>query len=300
MTRSTPIISVFFLILLSLSAPAAAQLTSPQDPLPQEAQVVLDEARMAIRDALEIYSSPHPDQPLFREAIRLSRRAVYLAPESPETLRFLAEVYGLTGFYGPAFSIWQRFANANGTLDAAARTQLAESGMQVGYARYTQGDLEGALSAYRTVTRLAPATVPAQHWVGRILLEQNRPEAALPYWRRVQELRPNDAGAGYFLELSRAGIAHGLAAARAFYGGVSDYEAGRRGAAREKFLRATALSPGYAEAWGYLGRLAFEAGNFARAETAYARASALAPQNQTYRYFLEQSQNRQTPPGPRD
>jgi tetratricopeptide (TPR) repeat protein len=291
---------VLLLTALALSAPAAAQPTSPRDPLPQEAQVVLGEARRAVRDALEIYSSPHPDQPLFREAIRLSRRAVYLAPESPETLRFLAEVYGLTGFYGPAFSIWQRFANASETLDATARTQLAASGMQVGYARYTQGDLDGALSAYRTVTRLAPATVPAQRWAGRILLEQNRAPAALPYWRRVLELKPNDAGAAHFLELSRAGVAHGLAAARAFYGGVSDYEAGRREAARRKFLRATALSPGYAEAWGYLGRLAFEAGNFARAEAAYARASELAPQNQTYRYFLGQSQNRRTLPEPRD
>lgn len=248
--------TLLFLTLLSLSALAAAQLTSPRDPprdllrdpLPQEAQVILDEARMVVRDALEIYSSPHPDQPLFREAIRLSRRAVYLAPESPETLRFLAEVYGLTGFYGPAFSIWRRFANVSETLDATARTQLAASGMQVGYARYTQGNLEGALSAYRTVTRLAPATVPAQRWVGRILLEQNRAPAALPYWRRVLELKPNGAGAAHFFELSRAGVAHGLAAARAFYGGVGDYEAGRREVARRKFLRATALSPGYAEA----------------------------------------------------
>lgn len=286
---------VLLLTTLTLSAPAAAQITSLQDPLPQEAWVALDEARAAARDALEAYSSPHPDQPLVREALRLARRAVNLAPENPEALRFLAELYGTSGFYGPAFGIWQRFANAAGTLDAAARAQLAESGTQVGYARYTQGNLEGALSAYRTVARLVPNTVPAQRWVGRILLEQNRPEAALPYWQRVQELRLNDAGAGYFLELSRAGIAHGLAAARAFYGGVGDYEAGRRGAARSKFLRVTALSPGYAEAWGYLGRLAFEAGNFAGAERAYARASTLAPQNQTYRYFLEQSQNRQTP-----
>lgn len=291
--------AVILAAILALSAPAAAQITSLQDPLPREAQVALDDARAAAREALEVYGSPRPDQPLFREAIRLSRRAVNLAPDNPEALRFLAEVYGVTGFYGPSFSIWRRFAEAGGTLDADARAQLARSGAQVGYARYAQGDLEGALSAYRTVTELAPGNVLAQRWVGRILLEQGRAQAALPYWQWVLELHPGDEGAAYFLELAEAGVEHGVDAARAFYGGVSDYEAGRRGAAREGFLRATALAPDYTEAWGYLGRLAFEAGTFAEAETAYARAVELAPQNETYRYFLQQAQNRRTPPDSR-
>ncbi len=287
---------ILLLITLVLGAPAAAQITSLQNPLPPEARTVLDEARAAAREALETYSSPQPDQPLFREAVRLGRRAVYLAPENPEALRFLAEVYGVTGFYGPAFSIWQRFVDAGGVLDANARAQLVRNGLQVGYARYSQGDLGRALSAYRTVAELAPDTVLAQRWAGRILLEQDRAKAALPYWQRVQALRPGDKGAAYFLRLTEAGIEYGLGAAQAFYGGVSDYEAGRREAARGKFQRATALSPDYAEAWGYLGRLAFEEGKFAEAETAYGRASTLAPESQTYRYFLQQSRDRQAPP----
>ncbi len=279
---------------LVLSAPVTAQITSLENPLPQEAQAVLSEARGVAREALDVYGDYRPDQPLFRQAIRLGRKAVKLAPENPEALRFLAEVYGVTGFYGPAFAIWQRFADAGGPLDAAARVQIAQSGTQVGYARYTQNDLGGALRAYRTVTRLVPGSVRAQRWAGRILLEQDRPEAALPYWQRVQQLQPGNAGAAYFLELSRAGVEYGLGAAKAFYGGVSDYEAGRLGAAERKFSRATALNPDYAAAWGYLGRLAFEAKNFTAAETAYRRASQLAPQNQTYRYFLGQAQTRQS------
>lgn len=275
---------------------ATAQITSLQNPLPEGAQAALDEARAVAAEALETYGNPRPDQPLAREAIRLARRAVHLAPEHPETLRFLAEVYGVTGFYGPAFNIWGRFAAADGALDADARAQIERSGLQVGYARYSQGDLNGALAAYRRVTELAPNNVLAQRWVGRILLEQDRSQAALPYWQRVVERRPDDEGAAYFLELTEAGIEHGLEAARAFYGGVSDYEAGRREAARAKFRRATALDPDYAEAWGYLGRLALEAGNFAGAENAYTRASELAPQNETYRYFLQEAQDRQAPP----
>lgn len=284
------------LTVLILSVPTTAQITSLQNSLPPEARMVLDEARAAAREALMTYKSPRPDQPLFREAVRLGRRAVYLAPENPEALRFLAEVYGVTGFYGPAFSIWQRFVDAGGVLDTNARTQLVRNGLRVGYARYSQGDLGRALSAYRTVAELAPDTVLAQRWAGRILLEQDRPKAALPYWQRVQTLRPRDKGAAYFLRLTEAGIEYSLEAARAFYGGVSDYEAGRRAAARQRFQRATALSPNYAEAWGYLGRLAFEAREFAEAETAYGRASTLAPGNQTYSYFLQQSRDRQAPP----
>ena len=60
--------------------------------------------------------------------------------------------------------------------------------------------------------------------------------------------------------------------------------------ARAKFTRATDLAPTYAEAWGYRGRLAFEAGDFTAAATAYRRAGDLAPRNETYRYFLQQAQ----------
>lgn len=283
------------LVTLSLTTlTASAQLTALQNSLSDEAAAVLEEARAVTEEALATYETYRPDRPLFREAIRLGRKAVNLAPENPETLRFLAELYSVTGFYGPAFGIWQRFVNAGGELGAAGRRQVAQSGTRVGYARYLQGDLGGALSAYRTVTRLEPRDVLAQRWTGRILLEQDRAQAALPFWRRVQELRPGDAGARYFLTLSEAVAEHGLGAARAFYAAVSDYEAGRREQAHAKLVRATEFSPDYAEAWGYRGRLAFEAGNFTGAEAFYTRASELSPQNETYRYFLRQARARAT------
>ena len=284
------VVLCIFLIFTS----AAAQITTVSSPpLPSgEAQVALEEARAAAREALAADSSFRPDRPLVRETIRLARRAVNLAPEHPETLQFLAEVYGDSGFYGPAFSIWRRYAEAGGDLDPDARRQFAESGVQVGYARYNQGNLGSALAAYRAVTEIAPENETAQRWCGRILLEQSHPKAALPYWQQVRELSPDDAGVTYFLELTEAGVAYGLEAAEAFFGGVGDYEAGRLGAAREAFARATSLAPDYAEAWGYRGRLAFEAGRFAAAQRAYTRASELEPQSRTYRYFLRQAKAR--------
>lgn len=281
-----------FLLLVGLSFFGSAQITSLQNPLPEEARAVLDEARGVAAEALEVYSSYHPDQPLFRQAISLGKEAVALAPESPETLRFLAELYGVTDFYGPAFRTWQAFGAAGGTFDANARQQFARSGNAFGYARYSQGDREGALEAYREVARQAPDNLRAQRWSGRILLEQNKPRAALPYWRQVLELNPADEGAAYFLELAQAGVTYGLGAARAFYSGVSAFEAGNRELARRHFGRATDLNPDYAAAWGYLGRIAFEAGRFRRAEMGYGRANSLEPQNPGYRYFLEQARNR--------
>lgn len=284
---------IFVLLVLGLGTSGTAQITSLSDPLPREAQAVLDNARSVAKDALGAYSSYHPDQPLFREATRLGRQAVALAPENPETLRFLAELYGVTDFYGPAFRTWQAFVGAGGTLDANAKGQFARNGNRVGYARYAQGDLPGALTAYRSVTRYVPQNERALRWSGRILLELERPRAALPYWQRLHTLKPGDDGAAYFLELAQASSAYGVAAAQAFYGGVTAYEAGQSEVARQNFTRATTLNPDYTEAWGYRGRVALEAGRFARAEAAYGRASELEPASETYRYFLQRAKIRQ-------
>lgn len=294
MSKAVPKFLLALLTLGLLTLPVAAQITSLTDPLPREAQVALDEARNVAAEALEVYSAYHPDQPLFRQAITLGREAVALAPDNTETLRFLAELYGVTDFYGPAFATWQRYVAAGGTLDTNASAQFAESGNAFGYARYTSGDLEGALAAYKAVAAEVPGNVRAQRWSGRILLEQNRPRAALPYWQRVKQLEPDDASVDSFISLARAGERYGMDAARAFYDGVTAFEAGQREAARRDFARATQLNPDYAAAWGYLGRINFEAGRFARAETAYARASELEPQNATYSYFLRQAEANQT------
>lgn len=278
---------------LCFGLPASAQITSLTPPLSPEAQATLDEARSVAKDALEVYNTYHPDQPLFRQAIGLGKEAVQLAPENPETLRFLAELYGVTDFYGPAFSTWQQFVQAGGTLDANAAEQVARNGNAFGYARYSSGDLEGALAAYRSVAAQVPGNARAQRWSGRILLEQDKPRAALPYWQRVKRLEPNDAGVDSFVSLARAGTQYGMTAARAFYSGVTAFEAGQKEAARRHFARAVRLNPDYAAAWGYLGRVNFEAGRFVRAGTAYARANKLEPQNETFSYFLRQARANQ-------
>ena len=119
------------------------------------------------------------------------------------------------------------------------------------------------------------------------------PKQAITYWQEVVTLKPDDSSAQYFLDLSRESARYGTAAVRAFRRGVELYEAGNRRAAREQFAEATTLNDRYPVAWAYLGRTAFEANDYADAETFYQKATQLAPKNQTYRYFYEESQRRQ-------
>ena len=281
--------SVFAIGLTFLSA-AFAQISAP---LPQEARTALERAQASAAKALQTYDTYRPDQPLFREAVRYGREAAQLAPDNPEPLRFLAEVYSVTDFYGPAFRNWQAYLEAGGALTRDMREQAVEVGTELAYERYSQDDKDEALRLYQEVIDLVPDDPEAYTWAGRILLETDRPESAITYWQEVAELKPGDDSAQYFLELAQERSRYGTEAVTAFREGVRLYEAGDRRAAREQFARATSLNDRYPAAWAYLGRTAFETNNYAAAETFYQNATQLEPDNQTYRYFFEESQRRQ-------
>ncbi len=271
-------------------AVAFAQISAP---LSQEARAALDRAQATAAEALQTYETYRPDQPLFQEAVRYGREAAQLAPGSPEPLRFLAEVYSVTNFYGPAFRNWQAYLDAGGTLTRDMREQAVEVGTELAYERYNRDDKEEALRLYQEVIDLVPDNPEAYVWAGRILLETDRPDEAIAYWQEVADLKPGDESAEYFLGLAQERARYGTEAVTAFREGVRLYEAGDRRAAREQFARATSFNDRYPAAWAYLGRTAFETGNYTAAETFYQNASQLAPNNQTYRYFYEESQRRQ-------
>ena len=267
-----------------------AQLSTP---LPQGARAALERAQSAATEALQTYDTYRPDQPLFREAVRYGREAAQLAPDSAEPLRFLAEVYSVTNFYGPAFRSWQAYLDAGGALTRSMREQAVDAGTELAYERYAQGDKGEALRLYREVIDLVPDNPEAYVWAGRILLETDRPDEAVGYWQEVTGLKPGDESAEYFLRLAQERARYGTDAVTAFREGVRLYEEGDQRAAREQFARATSLNDRYPAAWAYLGRTAFETNNYAAAETFYQNASQLEPNNQTYRYFYEESQRRQ-------
>lgn len=269
-----------------------------QSALPDNAAQAVERGQQYMNEALATYEAQYPDRPLWQQAFREGRTAVQLAPGHPEPLRFLAEAYSRSNWPGPAVRTWNQFLAAGGTLDGNSRDlYLADAG-EYAYAAYQQGDLEEAAERYLAITTAVPDDSDAHRWLGRILLELGLPEQATSAWQTVAELNPDDAGAQYFLDLSRAQSRWGIEAANAFYRGVAAYEDGQMTQARNSFAQATARNANYAEAWAWLGRVAFEQGNYEDAFNAYSRAATLQPGNTTYSWFRQESQRLMNPQTP--
>jgi tetratricopeptide (TPR) repeat protein len=260
-----------------------------QSSLPSEARAALDEGERSMADALATYPAQYPDRPLWQQAYAAGRRAASLAPDRLEPVRFLAEAYSRSNWTGPAWSAWEDYLRRGGDLDDEARGLVADVGRELGYGAYARGDLDASLDFYVSVTELAPADVESRVWVARILMETDRPDQAVPFWRSVLELDPADTRAAYFLDLAQDQAEWGVRTIEVFREGVAFYERGDFPAARERFARSTVLNPAFAAGWAWLGRVAFEAGAYADARRAYANAGGLEPDNETYRYFLSRS-----------
>lgn len=266
-------------------SPAFAQST-----LPANAAEAIERGQALMDEALATYDAQYPDRPLWQEAFREGRSAVQLAPGHPEPLRFLAEAYSRSNWPGPAVRTWNEYIAAGGVLEGESRDLYLRDANANAFASYQQGDLETAAERYLAVTQAVPNNVEAHRWLGRILLEMGLPDQAIAAWQTVLELDPSDAGAQYFLDLARAQARWGTEAANAFFSGVNEYESGNMTAARNAFAQATARNANYAEAWAWLGRVAFEQGNYQDAYNAYARAASLQPSNATYSWFRQESQ----------
>jgi tetratricopeptide (TPR) repeat protein len=282
MPRMVSLFTLTLALLVALASASAQGLSAEA-----EAALRTGEARMA--EALATYPAQYPDRPLWQQAFAEGRRATQLAPESLAPVRFLAEAYSRSQWAGRAWPAWLEFVERGGKLDEEAEELVAIVGHELGYGAYARGDLDAALEFYLTVSDLVATDVAARVWAGRILLETERPEQAATFWRSVLALDPNDARAAYFLELARDQATWGTRAVNVFREGIAFYEEGAAQAAAERFARATVLNPAYPMAWAWLGRMAFEAGDYADARRAYANAAGLAPDNETYRYFLAQS-----------
>lgn len=281
-----------FLTLL-ISAVALASAAAAQA-LPTNAQEAIQRGEALMAEALATYGdAQYPDKPLWQAAFREGRTAVSLAPGNPAPLRFLAEAYSRSNWPGPAVKTWEEFAAAGGIFDAEAADLYGQDANANAFAAYQRGDKALAAELYLRVTRTLPKNLEAHRWLGRIMLELRQPEQAVVAWRNYLELDPNDKGAQYFLSLAQAQARWGIDAANDFFAGVDAYDSGDMTAARTSFASATARNADYAEAWAWLGRVAFEQKLYADAAVAYSRAAALDPGNETYAWFKKESERLQ-------
>src|SRR5690554_761598 len=100
----------------------------------------------AVGTARESGQLRHPDQPLWREAIRLGEELLAAEPGSVGLARLQAEIYSEVAWYARAFDAWLHFSDVSGAAPEPA--PFAEAAHQLGYARYSFGDAAGALGYY--------------------------------------------------------------------------------------------------------------------------------------------------------
>lgn len=158
-----------------------------------------------------------------------------------------------------------------------------------GLGAYEAGDLETATADFKAAAAANGAFVDAYVWAARSLQESSMPLEAIPYWERVLVLDPSDDRAAWYLTRARQALEFGPVAGPAYYDALAHYQAGAPAEAERLLRVAVEAKPDFAQAWGYLGRIAFQDGRYAEAEAAYSRAAAAAPEVDDYAFFAAEA-----------
>lgn len=219
----------------------------------------VDCASWAARTALEAGNSA--------QAQTLYARALNLKP-GDRTLTYFQALAQRAGRYGPAAT--RAFSRAYADLDAGRKTQ--------------------ALTGFQEAARTAPNFTEAWREAGRLALELGNAQAARAAYEGAAALPGATAADRFNLALAREGEQYGLGAVQAFRAAYTRYAAGDKAAAEAGFQGATRQNPQYAKAWAWLGRVRYEAKNYAGATEAYAQAVGLDPNDKGSAHFLRLAQ----------
>ncbi|HZJ09527.1 MAG TPA: hypothetical protein VFD39_07530, partial [Trueperaceae bacterium] len=150
--RATSLAVTLVLVMLF----ALSMTSRAQGGLNDAAAAALKAGQEAASQAIATYEVHYPDQPLWQEAIEQGERAKQLAPGRTEPLRFLAQVYGTTGWTARTWQTWQEYLAVGGTLDARARADAARAALVLGYQAFSAGALDRAVDLLRASYELDP------------------------------------------------------------------------------------------------------------------------------------------------
>jgi tetratricopeptide (TPR) repeat protein len=253
----------------SLAIAAGAMTVRPQTPLAvavgtgyfRTAVALRPEnvrARMMLSTALAVAG----DWPA---AVAEAERAVALAPDAPRPRANLGDVLTKAGRADEAEAAYRAAIDRVGAGPPAAAA-AAHSG--IGNLRYARGDYAGAVEAYRAAAAAAPADGSTRTYIGDAL------EAAGDLAGGLAEIEA----------AVRADPANGYARFRL---GLAYHQRGRHRKAALIGHPTVAESPQPAAAFQALGLTLTEAGDFAGAARAYARAAAVTPAGDPSRSTLD-------------
>jgi predicted Zn-dependent protease len=258
------------------------------------AVAAIEEARAALQVARATPGFATPDVPVWDAALDAARRAVDAAGDGPhavDALRVQAAAYQGTSWWSRAFATWAEVERLAGELSEDERDAWRDAGMQLAFARYEAGDLDGAATRFEELAAARPDDPELLRWIGRLALERDRPGEAAEAWARLLELRPDDAGARFHLALAEERSAHGREASDAFRRGLEAHDSGDLAAAAEAFGRAVDLAPDWDEPLRWRARSLLEADRGAEAATAWARLAERRPDDEEVAYFLQRARS---------
>ena len=261
----------------------------------QDAQSLLEQARTAASQAKTSYSTFNIDQPLWKDAMRLGEEAFKLEPNNPDVVLFLAQTYSTVRWHSRAWDKWTHFLRLRG-LDQASdesKSQFAETGNEMGFAKYQMNDLQGALAFYIKVNERVTDNTETLRWIGRIYLELGQPEEAKPYWQRLSELDPSDEPANYYLSITEEQLRVGPEASSMFQAGIKAYEEGELPEALQAFEWAATANTTFKEAYVWAARTSFELGQSSLAVQYWQKVLALDPSDERAAYFAQYAQEQQ-------
>lgn len=263
--------------------------------LSEERQAVGVDASEAFRAGIAQYGSGD-----LSGALESFEAALTTAPDYVEADVWAGRTALELGLPELALAHWQRVVEARpddqgaAWFQAFAQTQVRwgnEAGRAYydGLAAYEAGDLTSATTSFVAATEANPQFTDAWVWAARSLQEDGRPLDSIPYWEEAVELEPDDERAHWYLARARTALDHGEVAGPAYYDALARYQSGEAEAALALLETALTAEPGFTEAWGLRGRIAFQQERYDVAAEAYERAQQLEPENDDYAFFAREA-----------
>lgn len=288
--RQLRYLHLYSLLSLCLALPLAwAQV--PQTQLSNEAYQALLDGQAAASLAMATYSSHFIDKPLWQEALRYGVKARDLAPAHPEPYRFLAQAYSQVKLYEQAWQAYLAFETFGGTLDQAAKQDLIDLAIELGYTKYSQKQYRDAIGYYQTVVQLDPSRETAAVQLALSQLALDEVEAALEGFAGLAERYPDNPNYRAYVASIKDRLAYGKPASDAFYEGLAHYYNGDLDLAWRAFAQAARANADYREAFTWAGRVALELKQPNDAVTYWQRAADLDPSDAGAAYFLKVARN---------